>query len=132
MIVLRTRALLRVLFLISLSLVPLQRALGQEASRPTTTEPRRGEKIGLVLAGGGALGMAHVGVLKVLEEQRIPIAYVAGTSMGSIVGAAYATGQTVPEMESVLKESNWDEIFSDSVARDELPYRTKSGYNREI
>jgi NTE family protein len=93
---------------------------------------RRGERIGLVLAGGGALGMAHVGVLKVLEENRIPVAFVAGTSMGSIVGAAYATGQTVPEMEKVLKESNWDEIFSDSVAREELPYQTKSGRNREI
>lgn len=94
--------------------------------------PAHRERIGLVLAGGGALGMAHVGVLKVLEEERIPIAYVAGTSMGSIVGAAYATGQTVPQMEAVLKESNWDEIFSDSVAREELPYRVKSGSNREI
>jgi NTE family protein len=104
----------------------------------TTTKPeapstiRRGERIGLVLAGGGALGMAHVGVLKVLEENRVPVAFVAGTSMGSIVGAAYATGQTVPEMERVLKESDWDEIFSDSVERQELPYRTKSGRNREI
>ena len=85
---------------------------------------RHGDRIGLVLAGGGALGMAHVGVLKVLEENRVPVAFVAGTSMGSIVGAAYATGQTVPEMEKVLKESNWDEIFSDSVDREELPYRT--------
>ena len=93
---------------------------------------RRGEKIGLVLAGGGALGMAHVGVLKVLEENRVPVAFVAGTSMGSIVGAAYATGQTVPDMETVLKDSNWDEIFSDSVDREELPYRIKSGRNREI
>lgn len=92
----------------------------------------KGQRIGLVLAGGGALGMAHVGVLKVLEEQRVPIAFVAGTSMGSIVGAAYATGQTVPGMEQVLIESNWDEIFSDSVAREELPYRTKAGVNREI
>lgn len=132
MILRRTLSILRVLFLASLTLAPSQRVLCQESSRATVTEPRRGEKIGLVLAGGGALGMAHVGVLKVLEEQRIPIAYVAGTSMGSIVGAAYATGQTVPEMESVLKESNWDDIFSDGVARDELPYRTKSGYNREI
>lgn len=93
---------------------------------------RTGERIGLVLAGGGALGMAHVGVLKVLEEQRVPIAFVAGTSMGSIVGAAYATGQTVPDMEQVLIESNWDEIFSDSVARQNLPFRTKAGVNREI
>ena len=103
------------------------------AQTPKDETPRANrEKIGLVLAGGGALGMAHVGVLKVLEEERIPIAYVAGTSMGSIVGAAYATGQTVPGMEEVLIESNWDEIFSDSVAREELPYRVKAGSNREI
>jgi NTE family protein len=98
---------------------------------PSFAEGRR-EKIGLVLAGGGALGMAHVGVLKVLEENRIPISYVAGTSMGSIVGAAFATGQRVDAMEQVLIESNWDEIFSDGVDRTELPYRSKAGRNREI
>jgi NTE family protein len=98
---------------------------------PSFAEARR-EKIGLVLAGGGALGMAHVGVLKVLEENRIPISYVAGTSMGSIVGAAFATGQRVDAMERVLIESDLDEIFSDGVNRDELPYRSKSGRNREI
>ena len=98
---------------------------------PSLAEERRG-KIGLVLAGGGALGMAHVGVLKVLEENRVPIAYVAGTSMGSIIGAAFATGQRVDAMEQLLIESNWDEIFSDSVNRDELSYRSKAGRNREI
>lgn len=98
---------------------------------PSLAEERRGE-IGLVLAGGGALGMAHVGVLKVLEENRVPIAYVAGTSMGSIIGAAFATGQRVDAMEQLLIESNWDEIFSDSVNRDELSYRSKAGRNREI
>lgn len=121
------------LFAIVVSLVLL--VATQSATAQSSTEkpvPANKERIGLVLAGGGALGMAHVGVLKVLEEERVPIAFVAGTSMGSIVGAAYATGQTVPEMEKVLKESNWDEVFSDSVARDELPYRVKSGSNREI
>lgn len=93
---------------------------------------RHGQKTGLVLAGGGALGMAHVGVLKVLEENRIPVSYVAGTSMGSIVGAAFATGQSVDQMERILIESNWDEIFSDSVSRDNIPYRSKTGRDREI
>jgi NTE family protein len=107
----------------------IQQAFG-ESQRST---PRaRGEKIGLVLAGGGALGMAHVGVLKVLEEERIPISYVAGTSMGSIVGAAFATGQTVPSMEKVLIESDWDQMFSDGVSRDEVAFRDKAGVNREI
>lgn len=132
MIVRHAVAPLRSILLVALTLLTSQEALSQGASPGKITEHRRGEKIGLVLAGGGALGMAHVGVLKVLEEERIPVAYVAGTSMGSIVGAAYATGQTIPEMERVLKESDWDAIFSDGVARDELPYRTKPGYNREI
>lgn len=107
----------------------IQQAFG-ESQR--STPKARGEKIGLVLAGGGALGMAHVGVLKVLEEERIPISYVAGTSMGSIVGAAFATGQTVPSMEKVLIESDWDQMFSDGVSRDEVAFRDKAGVNREI
>lgn len=100
--------------------------------QPISRTARGGERIGLVLAGGGALGMAHVGVLRVLEENRIPISYVAGTSMGSIVGGAYATGQTVDAMERTLIDSNWDEVFSDAVQRDKLPYRSKAGRNREI
>lgn len=108
----------------------IQQAFGQERQVPRGTS--RGDKIGLVLAGGGALGMAHVGVLKVLEEERIPISYVAGTSMGSIVGAAFATGQTVPNMEKVLIESDWDAMFSDGVSRDEVKFRDKAGVNREI
>ncbi len=65
---------------------------------PTTSANRRrpiDRSIGLVLGGGGARGIAHVGVIRVLEELRIPIDYVAGTSMGSIVGGLYATGMTV-------------------------------------
>lgn len=97
-----------------------------------SVEAQKNEKIGLVLAGGGALGMAHVGVLKVLEENNVPIAFVAGTSMGSIVGAAYATGKPVVEMEKILVESDWDEIFSDGVQRENIAYRNKTGRNREI
>ena len=62
---------------------------------PSTDRPR----IGLVLGGGGARGIAHIGVIRVLEELRIPIDYVAGTSMGSIVGGLYATGMTSQQME---------------------------------
>ena len=64
-------------------------------ARPAATRPR----IGLVLGGGGARGSAHVGVLKVLEEMRIPIDYITGTSMGSIVGGLYASGFTPDEIE---------------------------------
>ena len=59
-------------------------------------------KVCLVLSGGGARGAAHIGVLKVLEEMRVPIDCIAGTSMGSLVGGAYATGMTVSEMETLI------------------------------
>ncbi len=82
-------------------------------------------RIGLVLGGGGARGMAHVGVLKVLEEMRIPIDCVAGTSMGSIIGGLYASGMTVDDMEQTLARINWPEVFRDGPPRADLPFRTK-------
>ncbi|NLF24655.1 MAG: BamA/TamA family outer membrane protein [Deltaproteobacteria bacterium] len=89
-------------------------------------------KVGLVLAGGGALGAAHVGVIKVLEEQRIQVDFITGTSMGALVGAAYASGRTVDEMEHVLTSTDWNTIFSDGPSRQELPYRFKGGRDREV
>jgi len=82
-------------------------------------------KIGLVLGGGGARGIAHIGVLRVLEELRIPIDYIAGTSMGSIVGGLYATGMDAQELESAIRQLNWTDIFSDNTTRAERPFRRK-------
>ena len=82
-------------------------------------------RIGLVLGGGGARGMAHVGVLKVLEEMRIPIDCIAGTSMGSIIGGLYASGMTLDDMEKTLASINWPEVFRDGPPRADLPFRTK-------
>jgi NTE family protein len=87
----------------------------------------RRPKIGLVLAGGGALGMAHVGVLKVLEANRIPVDIITGTSMGSIVGAAYASGATVSEMETLLSETDWDVLFKETIDRQNVDFRDKYG-----
>ena len=80
-------------------------AAAQEAPSSTNTRAADGQrpKIGLVLSGGGARGAAHIGVLKVLEELRVPVDLIVGTSMGSIVGAAYATGLSVPEMEKAIQ-----------------------------
>jgi len=64
-------------------------------------------KVGLVLGGGGARGAAHVGVLKVIERERIPIDYIAGTSMGAIVGALYASGNSAAEIEEILRSIDW-------------------------
>ena len=65
------------------------------------------KKVGLVLSGGGAKGVAHIGVLKVLEEAGIPIDYIAGTSMGSLVGALYAIGYDAHTMDSLVRRQNW-------------------------
>ncbi len=82
-------------------------------------EPVPRPKVGLVLSGGGALGLAHVGVLRVLEQMRIPVDFIAGTSMGSIVGAAYASGMTPDEMERRLRDIDWERVFRDAPPRSE-------------
>lgn len=83
-------------------------------------------RIGLVLSGGGARGAAHVGVLKVLEEMRIPIAAIAGTSMGALVGGAYASGVGVDRLEAELTSADWDDLFVDEPPRTEWPMRRKN------
>jgi len=92
------------------------------AQAPEAKRPR----ICLVLSGGGARGAAHVGVLKVLEELRIPIDCVAGTSMGSIVGGAFASGVSVAEMERTLGEMSTDLLFKEKPPRQERLIRRKA------
>lgn len=74
-------------------------------------------KIGLVLSGGGAKGLAHIGVLKVLEKYNIPIDYITGTSMGSIIGSLYAIGYSANKIEEIANSLNWNEIFDASTPR---------------
>jgi len=76
------------------SIILLEYARGRRSllTPNRTARPRRRPKVGLVLAGGAALGLAHVGIIRWLEEHRIPVDYVAGTSMGGLVGGLYATG----------------------------------------
>ena len=82
-------------------------------------------RIGLALSGGGARGLAHVGVLKVLEELRVPVHCVTGTSMGAIVGGAYAAGTTAAGLEDFVRKADWDEVFRDSPPRAEISTRRK-------
>ena len=77
--------------------------------------------VGLVLSGGGAKGAAHVGVLKVLEEAGIPIDYIAGTSMGAIIGGLYSVGYTAQELDSLVRSQDWMALLTDQVER---PYRS--------
>ena len=87
----------------------------------TATAPR----IGLALSGGGARGIAHVGVLKVLDEMRIPIDCVTGTSMGSIVGGTFAAGTPPAKLEELVLTADWDQIFRDQPPRDEISIQRK-------
>ena len=72
-------------------------------------------RVGVVLSGGGAKGFAHIGALKVIEEAGLPIDYIAGTSMGSIIGGLYAIGYSPDEMISLIREQNWNAIMSDAI-----------------
>lgn len=82
-------------------------------------------RVALVLSGGGARGMAHIGVLKVLEQLRVPVDCVVGTSMGAIVGAAYARGLSAEALETHATDADWPRIFSSAHDRREQPYSQK-------
>jgi len=82
-------------------------------------------EVGLVLSGGGARGAAHIGVLKVLRELRIPVDYIVGTSMGSIIGGLYASGMSIEEIEDALKNIDWNAAFQDKLDRKDRSFRRK-------
>ena len=98
----------------------------------TTTNEKvfKRPKIGLVLSGGGAKGLAHIGVLKILEEQGIRPDYITGTSMGSIVGALYALGYNAAELDSIVSAINWKGIFNDNLPRSKLSMEEKEDDGR--
>ncbi len=96
-------------------------AAAAAAVLPALGRPR----IGLVLSGGGARGLAHVGVLKVLEQLQIPVDVITGTSMGAIVGGLYASGMRADELETELSAVRWNEVFTNRVARQQLSQRRK-------
>jgi NTE family protein len=81
--------------------------------------------VGLVLQGGGALGLAHVGVITWLEEHHIPFDYIAGTSMGGLVGGVYATGHNAAEMRQIVNEIPWDQVMAGQTQFDDLSFRRK-------
>ena len=87
--------------------------------------------IGLVLDGGGALGLAHIGVLKWFEENRIPVDRITGTSMGLLIGALYATGRSAEEIEEVATGAELPNIFHLSVDYDQLELSPARGPPRD-
>lgn len=94
----------------------------------TTNRPT----VGLVLSGGGAKGLAHIGVLKVLEEVGIPVDYVGGTSMGSIVAGLYSIGYTAKEIEQIVVEQDWFHLLTDQFQRTSLSVQEKEDYDKYL
>jgi NTE family protein len=96
--------------------------MAQDASPPPgAIRPR----VCLVLSGGGARGIAHVGVLKALEAMHVPIDCIAGTSMGAVIGGLYASGMTASQIDETIRSVDWQEAFRDSPPRRELAFRRK-------
>lgn len=112
----------------SLALATLLAAMALPATAAEPANAAAGAKrpkVCVVLSGGGARGAAHVGVLKVLEEYRIPVDCIAGTSMGSLVGAAYASGTSIADMEKLMGKLTTNTLFQDNPPREELHIRRK-------
>lgn len=110
--------------LLSMLLLFSPRVVAQEIVDLQAKRP----KVGLVLSGGGAKGLAHVGVLKVLEELNIRPDYITGVSMGSIVGGLYAIGYSAQELDSVVKAIDWNVVFSDDLGFNQIGYNVKQDY----
>lgn len=92
---------------------------------PAFAQKNQRPKVGLVLSGGGAKGLAHIGVLKVLEEQGVKIDYIGGTSMGAIIGGLYASGYTASQLDSIFKA-----VDADALLQDYIPRNSKSFYEK--
>jgi NTE family protein len=99
-------------------------AAAQPPESPHASASQR-PRVGLVLSGGGARGFAHIGVLKVLQELRVPIDAIAATSMGAIVGGGYAAGYTPQHLEELARTTDWNNIFSLRAPRESLHFRRK-------
>ena len=113
-------------------LVALLLLVSNVAIARDTTAVNDRPKIGLVLSGGGAKGAAHIGVLKYLEEAGIPIDYIAGTSMGSIVGGMYALGYSSDEILDIISSVDWDRLISNQVDRRKISYTRKGEKNTQV
>ena len=122
------RCVLRVV-LLCLSTLAVAASSGTAQQQPETAPQTSGQTsrptIGVALEGGGALGFAHIGVLKWFEEHHIPIDYIAGTSMGGLVGGLYATGKSPEELRHLVEQQNWDLIIGGRTQYQDLSFRRK-------
>ena len=115
--------------LAALSALPVAKVRAEDASlacRARPVQPENRPRVGLVLGGGGARGIAHIAVLRKLEQLHVPVDCIAGTSMGALVGALYASGKSVDEIQTFVLALDWDRLFNDSLDRRERSYRRKT------
>jgi len=105
------------------SLIAATCAMAQE--KPISETPPGRPTVGLVLSGGGARGLAHIGVLKWFEDHHIPVDYLGGTSMGGLVGGMYAGGMSPDDMTSFIKTINWVSTFGTGIKYQDLSFRRK-------
>jgi NTE family protein len=110
-------------FLVAAICLPAAAQNATSVAPDAAIKPR--PKIALVLSGGGARGFAHIGVLRALQELRIPVDMVVGTSMGSVVGGAYAAGSSVEQLEQLVRRTDWNAVVADRPPRDQLAYRRR-------
>jgi len=108
-------------FILLSHLCPAQQTL--PATQQDEANPR--PRIGLALSGGGALGLAEIGILQWMQENHIPVDRVAGTSMGSIIGAMYATGMAPDDIKAFAEKVNWDQVLAPGPVYPQLSYRRK-------
>ncbi|TPE46382.1 patatin-like phospholipase family protein [Pontibacter mangrovi] len=115
-----------------LTLLLLLSALAPEKLAAQAQHAGRRPKIGLVLSGGGAKGMAHIGFLKVMEEAGIRPDYITGTSIGSLVGALYALGYSASQIEAIALEQDWEMLLSNQVPLNQIAMEEKDYYGRYL
>jgi NTE family protein len=108
----------------ALALGPFGDAVAQAAGTGAAAADAR-PRVGLVLSGGGARGFAHIGVLRVLEELQVPVDIVVGTSMGAVVGGAYAAGRTAAELERFARDTDWPRVLADRPPRQDSSFRRR-------
>jgi NTE family protein len=119
------RAFLRILLIVVLGCAASSFLRAQDMSSAPETPKVRRPRVGLALSGGGALGMAEIGVIQWMEENHIPVDRVAGTSMGSIIGAMYATGMSPAEIKTFAEKIDWYAAFLPEPEYKQLSYRRK-------
>jgi NTE family protein len=116
------------IIILAISLVFAHSLYSQNSTEDTLKD--KNPEIGLVLSGGAAKGIAHIGVLKVLEEAGIRPDYITGTSMGAIIGGLYSMGYSADELSELISRINWDKILTDRVPLNKIVMEEKNSYNR--